>query len=344
MLLLPIAIAIDISEKIHKFIKHEDLTIWEIAKDYYFNFAIYYANTFMPLALFIAVIMFTSKLASNTEIIAMNSGGISFPRFVRIYFLGALIIFVFAFFANHFIVPKSNKTYEKFKRDYLKHSSRLVNEVKNASIQLNDEGDLIYIGNFNFRSNKGQYFTYEHYEDSKLHYKLMSRRIKFNEKDSTYTLSDYHKRYILNQKDSVLKGKQLDTIFDFKPSDIQIADYLAKEMTSFKLKDYILKSEKRGIKNLNEYRVELYKRSSMPTSIFMLTIIAVSLSFRKKRGGIGINLAFGVAIAFIYIFFMKIFEVLGAGATANPLLMVWIPNFIFAILALILYLNAKKQI
>jgi len=344
MLLLPIAIAIDISEKIHKFIKHEDLTIWEIVKDYYLNFSIYYANTFMPLALFIAVIMFTSKLAGNTEVIAMSSGGVSFPRFVRIYFFGAILIFLFAFFANHFLVPYSNKTYEGFKRKYLTHSSRIKNQADNVSVQLNDAGDIIFIKNFNFKSNKGNYFSYEHSKNGKLYYKLMSKRIKFNKKDSTYTLADFKKRYILKHKDSIVKGKKMDTIFDFKPSDIQIAGYLSKEMNSLDLMKHIKNSKKRGIKNLNDYRVELYKRSSMPTSVFMLTIIAVSLSFRKKRGGMGVNLAIGVVIAFIYVFFMKIFEVLGAAPTSNPLIMVWIPNIIFAILATFLYYNAKKQI
>ncbi len=343
LLLLPIAIAIDISEKIHKFIKHEDLTVWTIIKDHYLNFSIYYINTFMPLALFIAVILFTSKMAGNTEIIAMNSGGVSFPRLVRPYMIGATIIFLFSFYANHFIVPESNKIWEKFHRDYIVHRSKIKFQVDNVNLQLNDHGDFIYIKNFNLKTDKGNYFSYEHFKDAKLKYKIMSRRISYNKKDSTYTLYDYKKRYIQkNSNDIIKKGRKMDTIFDFKPSDLQFVDYLAKEMNSIKLRKHIAKSEKRGIKNLNSYRVELYKRSSMPTSVFALTIIAVSLAFRKKRGGMGVNLAIGVALMFFYVFFMKIFEVFGASATANPLLLVWLPNIIFGILAIFLYLHAKK--
>lgn len=342
LLLLPIAIAIDISEKIHKFIKHEDLSVWTIAKEYYLNFSIYYINTFMPLALFIAVILFTSKMAANTEIIAMHSGGISFPRLIRPYFIGATIIFVFAFYANHFIVPSSNKTHEKFKRDYLTHHSKIKFQVDNVNLQLNDKGDFIYMKNFNLKTKNGNYFSFEHFEGSELKYKIMSRKIKYNKKDSTYTLNDYKKRYIQKDGDIIKKGRKMDTVFDFKPSDLQFVDYLAKEMNSIKLSKHIDKSEQRGIKNLNSYRVELYKRSSMPTSVFALTIIAVSLAFRKKRGGMGVNLAIGVALMFVYVFFMKIFEVFGASATANPLLLVWLPNIIFGILAIFLYLNAKK--
>ncbi len=342
LLLLPIAIAIDISEKIHKFIKHEDLSVWTIAKDYYLNFSIYYINTFMPLALFIAVILFTSKMAANTEIIAMNSGGVSFPRFVRPYFIGATIVFLFSFYANHFIVPESNKIWEKFHRDYLTHRSKIKHQVDNVNFQLNEVGDIIYMKNFNLKNNKGNFFSYEHFEGTKLKYKLISRKIAFNKKDSTYTLNNYKKRYIVNGNDVIEKGKKMDTIFDFKPSDLQFVDYLAKEMNSVKLYKHIQKSEKRGIKNLNSYRVELYKRSSMPTSVFALTIIAVSLAFRKKRGGMGVNLAIGVALMFFYVFFMKIFEVFGASATANSLLLVWLPNIIFGTLAIFLYFNAKR--
>ena len=343
LLLLPIAIAIDISEKIHKFIKHEDLTIWTIAKDHYLNFVIYYTNTFMPLALFIAVILFTSKLASNTEIIAMSSGTVSFPRLMRPYMVGATIIFIFAFYANHFIVPNANKIGEKFHRDYIasKWSMRGKDKVENLNLQL-DQDNYVFFRNFNLKQNSGDYFSYEHFDNGVLTYKLTSRIIKYNKKDSTYTLKDFRKRYILPNNDVIIKGKEFDTIFNISPKELKTVDYLAKEMNSFKLKEMIEVSEKRGVKNLNPYKVELYKRSSMPTSVFALTIIAVALAYRKKRGGMGINLAVGVALMFMYVFFMKIFEVIASSSNTNPLLLVWLPNIIFGILAIYLYFHAKK--
>jgi len=177
---MPIAIAIDISEKIHKFIAHEDLTIWTIAKDHYLNFVIYYTNTFMPLGLFIAVILFTSKLAGDYEIIAMNSGGVSFPRLMRPYMIGATIIFVFAFYANHFIVPNANKTWEKFHRTYIVSKWKMRGEyrVENINLQL-DENNFIFFKDFNLKQNAGNYFSYEHFKDGKLAYKLTGRRISY---------------------------------------------------------------------------------------------------------------------------------------------------------------------
>ena len=342
VLLIPVAVAIDVSEKIHKFLEHEDLTVFEIIKDYYLNFIIFYTNMFMPLALFIAVILFTSKIASNTEVIAMNSGGLSFSRIAKPYIFGALIIFLIAFYANHFVVPNANKKFEAFKEKYLRRTKLAKNRVNNVNLQLSENGDYIFIKEFNLKNNSGTYFAYEHFDGLKLKYKITGRRITYNKKDSTYTIKDYKKRHILKNNDIIEKGKTLDTIFSFKPSDLVFVDYLAQEMNSIKLYQHIKKSEKRGVKNLNTYRVELIKRSSIPTSAFILTIIAFSLAQRKKRGGTGINLAFGVALMFIYVFFMKVAEVLGASATAKPLFMVWLPNIIFGILAIYLYFNARK--
>lgn len=326
----------------NKFLAHDELTILKIIKEYYLNFVIFYTNMFMPLALFIAVILFTSKIAGNTEIIAMNSGGLSFSRISRPYIFGSLIVFLVSFYANHFIVPTANKEFEAFQEKYLRRTKKFKYKVENVNLSLNDKGDYIYMRDFNLKTNKGNYFSFQHFDSTKLKYKITARNIIFNKKDSTFTLKNYKKRKLLKENDIISEGKILDTIFDFKPSDLIYIDYLAREMNSDKLYQHIKKSELRGVKNLNTYKVELLKRTSIPVSAFILTIIAFSLAHRKKRGGIGVNLAFGVALMFVYVFFMKISEVLGSSATANPLIMVWMPNVIFGILAFYLYLNAKK--
>jgi lipopolysaccharide export system permease protein len=339
---MPVAIAIDVSEKIRKFIKHDDLSTMEIIKDYYVNFIIFYANMFMPLTLFIAVIMFTSKLAGNTEIIAMNSGGLSFKRFLRPYIIGSFVVFLIAFFANHFVVPKSQKVKQQFEDKYLNRKKLEKTSIINGNLQLNNKGDYVFIKSFNLKNNKGRGFSYEHFDGIKLKYKIIGRNITWNKEDSTYTIHDYKKRWIGKNDDIIEKGKKMDTVFSFLPNELVHVDYLAREMNSLKLNKWIDKSIKRGVKNLNSYRVELYKRTSVPVSAFILTIIAVALAYKKRRGGIGINLAIGVVLMFIYVFFMKVTEVLGASATANPLFLVWLPNGIFGILALFLYRNAKK--
>ena len=342
ILLLPIAIAIDVSEKVDKFLRHADLSVGEIISDYYVNFVIIFGNTFLPLALFIAVIFFTSKLASNTEIIAIHSAKISFTRFLRPYFIGATIITVFALLMNHFIVPRSNKIYEKFNRTYLKKKKLNEDNLTNINLQLGPN-DYIFLKSYRIAVDRGYNFSYEKFEGNKLVYKLFSDNIKWNKRDSTFTLTNYRKRFILKEKDSIKYGSKLDTTFSFNPKDLINVDYLAKEMTSFKLNDFIEQSKERGVKNLNSYLVEYHKRTSLPISSYILTFIAVALASKKRRGGMGINLAIGISLMFVYVFFLKIAEVLGAGADTNSFIMVWSPNIIFGALAIYLYLkNAKK--
>jgi lipopolysaccharide export system permease protein len=343
LILTPIAIAIDVSEKVGKFLKAENLTLGEIVKDYYGSFIINYSNAFMPLALFISIIMFTSKLSNNTEIISIHSSGVSFNRFLRPYIIGATIIAIVSLYTNHFVVPKSNKIFENFHETYLRsaYKKKTKNSVSKVSLQLSDN-DYVYFGTFDFRSNNGYNFSYEHFDGNRLKYKIIGQNIKWQEKDSTYRISNYRKRFIFSRKDSIDSGSYFDTVFNFKPKDLLYVDYLAKEMSSINLSDHIKQSEERGVRNLNTYKVELYKRTSLPISSFVLTLIAVTLASKKRRGGIGVNLAAGLSLMFIYVFFMKVSEVLGSTAESLPFIMVWMPNFLFGALAIYLYFYAKR--
>ncbi len=341
MILIPIAVAIDVTEKIGKFLEHPNLGISEIISNYYIPFIINYGNTFMPLALFISTILFTSKLASNTEIIAIHSSGIPYKRFIRPYLIGAVMLGFISLIANHFLLHISNKTFEAFDETYLRKIKKTKTFVNNVNLQLT-ENDIIYFKNFNFTNYNGNNFSYQHFDGLDLKYILIAKNIKWNKKDATFTLTNYKKRWLKAKNDSIESGKKLDTIFNFFPKDLLYVDYLAIEMPSQELYKHIEESEDRGVKNLNKYKVELYSRTTLPVSSIILTIIAVSLASRKRRGGIGINLAIGVSLMFLYVFFMKVTEVLGASATYNPLFMVWIPNILFGLIALYLYINAKR--
>ena len=341
LILIPIAIAIDIAEKIDNFLEHANLGFVEIVNDYYVNFIIYYANTFMPLAVFIAVILFTSKLANNTEIIAMSNAKISFERLMLPYFIGATIVTILALLMNHFVVPNSSKIRKKFEATYISKKKFQDNYVQNFSLQLSDN-TYIFIGNYNINSNTGQNFTSEVYDGLELKSKFIAESIRWNKNDSVFTLTNYRERKLFSKRDSIYKGKTLDTTFNFTPKDLIYKSALAQEMPSDELLAFINLSEKRGIKNLNAYLVEFHKRTSLPIATYILTIIAVALAFRKRRGGTGVNLAIGVGIMFIYVFFLKISEVLGGVAGVNSFLYVWFPNIAFGILAAYLYKNARK--
>lgn len=342
LILIPIAVAIDIAEKVDKFLNSDTITLLEIVNDYYVNFIIYYANTFMPLALFVAVIFFTSKLSNNTEIIAINNAKVSFNRFLYPYFLGATLVTLLALTMNHFAVPTSSKVRKAFENKYLvKNKFGQDDLVKDFSLQLSDS-TYMYIQSFNLKQNTGFNFSTEVYNGLRLKYKLTSRFITWDEKDSLFKLANYRIRRINGDKDSIYIGSNLDTVFTFTPKDFIYKSALAQEMPSNELVKFIEISKKRGVKNLNSYLVELHKRTSLPMASYILTLIAVALAFKKRRGGTGVNLAVGFGLMFVYIFFLKVSEVLGAVAGANSLLSVWIPNMVFGALALYLYYNARK--
>jgi lipopolysaccharide export system permease protein len=343
LILIPIAIAIDVSEKIDNFLEHPNLGLNEVLSDYYLNFIIYYTNTFMPLALFIAVILFTSKLSNNTEIIAITNAKVSFTRFMYPYFIGATLITILSLGMNHYVVPNSSKVRKAFEKKYI-NNSKQINELKyvsDFSLQLTDS-TYIYIRSFNTENNVGNDFNSETYNGLELISKLSADRLSYNNKDSIFTLNRWRKRLVYKDKDSIFSGSKMDTIFNFTPKDLIYKSAFAQEMPSNELVAFINISKKRGVKNLNAYLVELYKRTSLPIASYILTIIAVALAFRKRRGGTGVNLAVGVGIMFLYVFFMKVGEVLGSVAGVNSLSYVWIPNILFGLIAIYLYFHARK--
>ena len=341
LILIPIAVAIDIAEKIDKFLKSDTLTFFEVVNDYYLNFIIYYTNTFMPLALFIAVIVFTSKLSNNSEIIAITNARISFTRFLYPYFVGATLVTIFSLLMNHYVVPTSSEIRKKFENKYIHTVKYGDNIVKDFSLQLSDN-NYMYIQHYDFISKRGFKFSSEQYDGNRLIYKLTAETINWKDKEKKFRLTNYRIRRIYKDRDSIFNGVGLDTVFPFTPKDFLYKSALAQEMPSGELKQFIDTSKKRGVKNLNAYLVEFHKRTSLPISSYILTVIAVALAFKKRRGGTGVNLAIGFGLMFVYIFFLKVSEVLGGVAGANSLFAVWMPNVVFGSLAVYLYFDAKK--
>ena len=342
IMFIPIGIIIDVSEKINKMIAKK-VPIKEILL-YYGDFTIYFANLLFPIFLFLSVIWFTSKLANNTEIIAILSSGISFNRFLKPYLIGASVVCVFALLMGFFFVPKASKGFNDFRYNYLSKDSR-TRESTDIYRQLNSQDSIseyIYVSNFNYVNNIGFNFTYEKCIDNKLIYKVTANRIKYEEKEKNYSLFGYKKRTVgkLNDKLESLDKKSVK--YNFEPDDLTPLFYVAETMTVGQLYNFIEKEKKRGNSNMNSYLVVFYKKFSLPISAFILTIIAVAVSAMKRRGGMGVNLAIGIVIAFTFIFFDKVFGTIAEKSSFSPLLAVWIPNIIFGILAVYLLRNAKR--
>ena len=341
LLFIPIGIVVDVSEKINKMLENK-IPFLEIAL-YYYNFTIYFANSLFPIFLFLSVIWFTSKLANDTEIIAILSSGISFTRFLRPYIIGASIVSVFVLLMGFFVVPAASEGFNNFRYTYLKGGGKEAMRGDDTDVyrQISDD-EFIYVNSFNTESKTAFNFSLEKFKNQKLVHKITATRIKWNPKDSTYTMYDYTKRTVGELNDKIEKSPQKEAVFTFDLEDLTPVVYIAETLSLGKLNAFIKKERERGSSNINVYLVVLYKKYSVPVSAFILTIIAVAVSSMKRRGGMGTNLAIGIALAFAFVFFDKIFGVLAEKSSIPPMLAVWLPNIAFGILAIYLLRNAKR--
>lgn len=338
LLFIPIGIVVDVSEKINKILAKK-VPVLEVLK-YYGDFTIYFANMLFPILLFLSVIWFTSKLANNTEIIAILSSGISYTRFLRPYIIGATLISLFALVMGVFLVPGASKGFNDFRYTYLKNNPE-IRQSQDVYKQISDD-EYIYVSSFNYISSNGYNFTLEKFKDNKLEYKVTANSISWNAKDSTYTLRDYVKRTVGEMEDVIERRPETRFRYNFMPDDLTPTIYVAETMTLGELNKFIDKERDRGSGNINTYLVVLYKKYSIPVSAFILTIIAVAVSSMKRRGGMGVNLAVGIGLAFTFIFFDKVFGTMAEKSSIPPILAVWFPNITFGILAIYLLRNAKR--
>ena len=338
LLFVPIAIIVNLADNIDKILANE--VPFNLVAEYYFNFTIYFSSSLLPLFLFLSVIWFTSKLASDTEVIAFLSSGISFFRFLRPFLIGAFIIASITFLIGLFIVPNASKDFNEFSYKYLK-GSRKSYDSKNIYRQISPN-DFIYLSQFNPKSNVGSNFTLEHFEDNVLEYKIESSNIRYLPSDSLFRLSNYSKRIIGEEDDILINKRKLDTSFSFKLKDLLPIKYIAETLSYTELVSFIEQEKSRGSSNVGRYQLVKYKKWSIPFSVFVLTIIAFSVSSAKRRGGTGVNLAFGIVVAMVFVFFDKVFGVLAQQSDFSPFLAVWLPNILFSILAIYLLYHAKK--
>lgn len=338
LLFIPIGITVNLAEKIGKILENQ-VPLSEVLI-YYGHFTIYFANLLFPLFLFLSVIWFTSKMANETEIIAVLSSGISYTRFLRPYFIGATIVCIAAFFLGMYLAPAASKGFNEFTFKYLK-KGRADRDQSNVYRQIN-ENDYIYASHFNAAGKTGTNFTLEHFDGNELKVKISADRIVFNEKDSTYTLTDFVKRKVGKDHDIIEIQKRLDTTLNFDIEELTPVTYIAETLNFVELNEFIEKEKARGSSNINRYQVERYKRWSIPASAYILTIIAVAVSSQKRRGGMGVNLAIGITVGMIYIFFDKVFGTIAEQSDFSPFLATWFPNLLFGVLAIYLLYAARR--
>jgi len=340
VLIMSVAIIFDFSEKIDDFLENE-APLKAIIFDYYLNFIPYFATLFAPLFTFISVIYFTSKMAYNTEIIAILSSGVSFRRLMLPYFYSSLIIAVLTFFLTNFVIPHSSKEKIEFEEKYYRtrgghFTARNIHRQVYPNV-------YAYMETYRSSVQMGTEFSLERFnEEGELVSKLMSTHVKWDSTINKWSARFYVIRDIVDGEENIRTGRRIDTALTITPADFERGDDFVVTMNLFELNDYIDVLKLQGSEEIKLCLNEKHKRMANPFSVFILTLIGVSLSSRKARGGIGVQIGFGLALSFSYIFFMQFATQFSLKGNLDPMLAMWLPNITYLTIAVLLYRRAPK--
>ena len=337
VLILSIAIVFDLTEKLDNFFE-SNAPLKAIVFDYYLNFIPFYMNMFSPLFTFIAVIFFTSKMATNTEIIAILASGVSFRRLMLPYFLSALVIAGISFELGGYIIPPANRKMLDFQDKYVKKFK--TDNARNVQMEV-EKGVIMYIERYEISNNTGYHFSLEKFNGKTLVSRLTAQTISW---DSAYKwkITDYLQRDFNGMREKITKGLTKDTTILVQPEEFFVTAQEAAQMNNPKLGRYLSKQRNRGVGNIQGFEDEYFKRFSMPLAAFIMTLIGVSLSSRKVRGGMGLHLGVGLALSSFYILFSTLSTSFSVGGIMSPFAAVWLPNVAFLIIGIYLYRTAPK--
>lgn len=341
ILIIGIVIIFDISEKVDDFVQH-NAPLKEIIFDYYINFIPYFTNMFSPLFVFITVIFFTSRMAANSEIVAILSCGVSYHRMMVPYLFSALIIASLSLSLNLFVIPKANTKINEFKSKYIRYMDNRTPD-DNVHYQI-DNGQFVYVESFSKWNNTAYKFSLETIKDNRLVSKLTAETAVWDSTMRGWHLKDYFIRNYSEEslEDKVVSGEAMDTVINLTIEDFYRKKSTVENLSYGELNKLVATQKMRGDANVKYSLIERNSRFALPFSAFILTLIGVSLSSRKKRGGIGWNLAIGITLSFSYILFQRFSQMFVYTGALPPGIAMWLPNFIYTIIAAVLYKIAPK--
>ena len=340
-LIMSISVVFDFNENIDKFLAKN--APWKaIWLDYYLNFIPYYSNLFSQLFVFIAVIFFTTKLADNSEIIAMMSTGVSFKRLMKPYMISAAVIALLTFVLGAYVIPKGNVKRVKFENTYKR--KRVTTFATNVQLEV-DTGVVALIQRYEDRNKMGYSFQLDKFRNKVLISQLRASTIQYDTLSETpyhWILRNYTIRDFGGMREVITQGTQTDSIIKMEPSDFLITKGQQETMTSPDLREYIKKQKQRGFADIKAFEVEYYKRGASSFAAFILTAIGLSLSAKRRKNGMGIALGTGLTLTFAYILFQTISASFAINSNVPPILAVWIPNIVYIIIAFFFYRKAPK--
>lgn len=341
ILIISISIVFDVNENLAKFSEYH-APLQAIVFDYYANFVPYFANLFSALFVFIAVIFFTSKLAGNSEIIAMMATGMSFRRLLRPYMITCVLLSALSYYLSAYVIPHGTVIKQNFESMY--KNKKKNTSAENVQLQVG-RGVIAYIQYYDNNQKKGYGFCLDRFENKKLVSHLTATEVQYDTiSDSKYhwKLSNWKIRRLKGLREYITNGTEKDSIIMMEPTDLVYSKGQQETFTSPELKDYISKQIDRGSGNVVQYQVEYHKRIAASFASFILTIIGASLSSRKRKGGMGMYLGIGLALSFAYIMMQTVSATFAINADFPPMLAAWVPNIIFAIIAFFCYRHAPS--
>jgi lipopolysaccharide export system permease protein len=337
VLILSIAVVFDLTEKLDNFFDN-NAPLKAIIFDYYMGFIPFYMNMFSPLFTFIAVIFFTSKMATNTEIIAILASGVSFRRLMMPYLISAAVISGLAFVLGGYVIPPANEKLLDFEDKYVKKFKS--NNARNVQMEV-EKGVILYIERYEISENRGYRFSLEKFDGKSLVSRLTAETVTW---DSAYNwkITNYMQRDFNGMREKLTRGIDLDTVINVQPKEFFISSKESVQMNNTQLREYLKRQKNRGVGNIQAFEDEYYKRYSMPLAAFIMTLIGVSLSSRKVRGGMGLHLGIGLALSSLYILFSTLSTTFSVSGAMSPFAAVWLPNFVFLLVGIYLYRTAPK--
>lgn len=337
VLILSIAIVFDLTEKLDNFFEHQ-VPLREIIVDYYIPFIPYYMNMFSSLFIFISVIFFTSKLAGNSEIIAMHAAGMSYHRLMVPYAISATILFVLSFVMAGWVIPNSSARMLNFTDKYVERFTK--ENARNIQMEVTP-GTLLYIESFQRRSKIGYRCSVEQYEGKTLVSRTTADRIYYDSLQYWH-LDNYTKRTFDEMVETLDRGDRLDIELPIYPEELFITAQEAQQMTNPELREYMDRQRARGAGNVKAFEVEYHKRWASPLGAFIMTLLGVTLSSRKVRGGMGKNLGIGIVLTALYILFSTVSTTFSVKNVMSPFMAAWLPNLVFLAISIPLYIRASK--
>jgi len=337
ILILSIGIVFDLTEKMDDFYEYQ-LSAKDVILEYYIYFIPYYMNMFSPLFIFISVIFFTSKLAGNSEIIAMMATGMSFRRLFTPYLISATLLFIMMFYLGGYIIPPASGKLLDFTDKYIEQFTN--DNARNIQMEV-EPGTVLYIETFRQATNTGYRASLEHFDGKTLKMRITADRIIYDH-DYNWHLEGYTRRDFDGMYESLTRGSRMDTIIPMQPKELFITAMQAQQMTNPELKEYMARQRQRGAGNIQAFENEWHKRFASPVGAFIMTLLGFSMSSKKIRGGMGKNLGIGIALSAGYILFFTVSASFSVSGTMSPFMAAWLPNFVFLAIGVYLYFKMQK--